>query len=74
MLNIVIAVCPETRVKHVNTLYRQKVEFLNLKSRRSKCNHGALKDELTDFQSVLGYLAGLSRGPRLAYEQQLLNE
>ena len=39
----VIAVCPETRTKHVNNLYGQKVEFLNVKSRGSKCNHGVLR-------------------------------
>ena len=66
------AVFPEMRTKHVNTLYGQKVEFLNVKSRGSKSNHGAVKDELTDFQSMLGYLPRLSREPKLAYKQQLL--
>jgi len=74
MPNCVIAICPETRKKYVNPLYRQKVEFLNVKSRGSKCNYGALKDELTDFQSVLGHLPRLSREPRLTYKQQLLNK
>jgi hypothetical protein len=57
----VIAVCPETGSKHVNTLYGQKVEFLDVKSRVSKSNHSALKDELTEFQSVPVCLPLLSR-------------
>ena len=58
-----IAVCPETRTRHVNALYEQKVELFNVYSRGSKCNHGA-KDEVTYFQSVLGYMPRLSRVPK----------
>jgi len=38
MPNKVIALCFETRTKHANALYVQKVEFFNVKSRGSKCN------------------------------------
>jgi hypothetical protein len=64
MLTSVFAVCPETRRTHVNALYGQKVELLNVKYRGSKCKHGALKGEVTYFQSVLGHMACLSRVPK----------
>jgi hypothetical protein len=49
MPNKVIAICPETCIKHANALYVQKVKIFNVKSRGSKRNHGALKDDVTDF-------------------------
>jgi hypothetical protein len=38
--------------------------IFNVKSRGSKSNHGALKDDVTDFQSVLGYMHRSSRVPK----------
>jgi hypothetical protein len=58
-----IAVCPETRTRHVHALYGQKVELLNVNYRGSKCNHG-VKNEVTYFQSVLGNMPRLSRLPK----------
>jgi hypothetical protein len=38
-----IAVCSEICVKHVNTLYGQNAEFLNVKSGGMQSNHMAFK-------------------------------
>ena len=38
-----IAVCSEIHTKHINTLFRQNVEFLNIKSRGMQSNHMVLK-------------------------------
>ena len=39
----IIAVCPEIRTKHVNTICEKNVEFLDVKPGGTYCNYGALK-------------------------------
>jgi hypothetical protein len=39
----IIAVCSEIHTKHINTLCRQNVEFVNVKRGGTYSNHWALK-------------------------------
>jgi len=39
----VIALCPEIRTEHINTLFGQNVELLNVKPGGMCRKHGALK-------------------------------
>ena len=46
---------------HVNALCGQNMEFLAVKCRRSECNYGAPMEDVTDFQSALGYMPRSTR-------------
>jgi hypothetical protein len=39
----IIAACSEIHTKHINTLWRQNVEFVNVKPGGTYSNHWALK-------------------------------
>ena len=42
----IIAVCSQIHTKHINTLFEQNAELLNVKPGCAQCNHWVLKGHI----------------------------